>query len=86
MARLPKEAWLKSADSQEWAEAMVACQSGAPWECGEAGECKFGGCFTTDRQAACAAWRMIRKLSSDNPAVQHHLDRAVHYLRYKESE
>lgn len=85
MAR-PREHWLLSEDHERWADAIMACQSGAPWDCGAAGECQLGGhCFTTDRQAACAAWRMIARLSSDNEAVQRHLDRAVEFLRYGEA-
>lgn len=83
MTKRPKESWLTSEDSDEWAAAMVACQGGAPWECSEAGECRAGGdCFTTDRQGACVAWRMIQRLESDNAVVQRHLDRAVRFLRY----
>ena len=83
MSDRPVEAWLASKDHEKWGKAMAACQSGAPWECGGEGRCASGGdCFTTDRQGACAAWQMIRRLKSDNVAVQRHLDRAVHFLRY----
>ncbi|MFP5076595.1 hypothetical protein ACLE20_04750 [Rhizobium sp. YIM 134829] len=83
MSKRPVEAWLKSEDAEQWADAVMACQSGAPWECAEAGSCYHeGSCFTTDRQAACAAWRMIQRLSSENREVQRHLDRAVAFLRY----
>lgn len=79
----PKEAWLKSDDAEEWAAAMVACQSGAPWECGEAGRCAHSGsCFTTERQAASVAWQMIDRLQTDNEAVEAQLKRAVAFLRH----
>jgi hypothetical protein len=77
-----KEAWLSSENSDEWAAAMMVCQSGAPWECSEAGECRAGDCFTTDRQGACVAWQMIQRLKSENVVVQRHLDSAVQFLRY----
>lgn len=82
MSGRPVEAWLSSPDHEKWGKAMVACQSGAPWECGAAGACAHGDCFTTDRQGACQAWQMIQRLSSDNAVVQRHLDRAVQFLRY----
>ena len=83
MSARPVEAWLTSKDHEQWAAAMAACQSGAPWRCAEAEECANGGdCFTTDRQGACVAWRMIQRLQSDNIVVQRHLDRAVHFIRY----
>lgn len=79
----PRESWLISDDHEEWAAAMVACQSGAPWECGEAERCAHGGdCFTSDREGAYAAWRMIQNLHSENEVTQRHLDRAVRFLRY----
>lgn len=82
-AERPKKAWLKSENAEEWGSAMSVCQSAAPWECAEAGECMAGGsCFTTDRQGACVAWQMIDRLQSDNEVVQRHLDRAVAFLRY----
>lgn len=80
---IPKQAWLTSNNHEEFASAMMACQSGAPWECSERGECRNGGdCFTTERQGASAAWQMIQRLSSENIVVQRHLDRAVQFLRY----
>ncbi len=83
MSKRPTEDWLASPDPEKWAKAVTICQSGAPWECGEAGRCTHeGSCFTTDRQGACAAWQMIQRLQSDNSVVQRHLDRAVHFLRY----
>lgn len=86
MKRL-KEAWLASKGHEEWGAAMAACQSGAPWECGEDGKCAHGGdCFTTDRQGACVAWRMIQRLGSENAVVQRHLDRAVAFLRYGKTD
>lgn len=79
----PVESWLSSDDPSKWADAMMACQSGAPWECAHAGSCYHeGSCFTTDRQASCTAWRMIQRLGSENREVQRHLDRAVAFLRY----
>lgn len=82
-----RESWLTSKDHEQWADAIMRCQSGAPWECGEAAKCLGGGeCFTTDRQAACSAWRMIQRLQSDNAVVQRHLDRAVAFLRYGKVE
>lgn len=83
MSERPTESWLASGDHKKWAAAVMACQSGAPWECGGEGACaRRGDCFTTDRQGACAAWRMIHHLKSENAVVQRHLDRAVHFLRY----
>ena len=82
-----KQSWLKSENPEEWAEAMCACQNGAPWECAESGECMQGGdCFTTDRQGASAAWKMIGRLQSENEVVQRHLDRAVAFLRYGKTD
>lgn len=83
-----REGWLASDDHEKWADAMMQCQSGTPWECGAAGECLAagGGCFTTERQAAAAAWQMIQRLQSNNPAVQLQLDRAVRFLRYNRKE
>jgi hypothetical protein len=82
-----KESWLGSDSSEEWASAMVACQSGAPWECAETKCCQRGGdCFTTDRQGASVAWQMIRRLQSENEVVQRHLNRAVDFLRYGKTE
>lgn len=79
----PVESWLASKDHDKWATAIMHCQGGAPWECGGAGACRRGGdCFTTDRQGACVAWRMIQGLKSENAVVQRHLDRAVQYLRF----
>lgn len=83
MSDRPVEAWLSSKDHEKWGKAMVACQSGAPWECGAMGACSHGGdCFTTDRQGACVAWRMIQNLKTENVVVKRHLDRAVQFLRY----
>ena len=83
MSERAKQDWLGSPDHEKWAAAMMACQSGAPWECAEAEQCREGGsCFTTDRQGACAAWRMIQGLKTDNEVVRAHLDRAVKFLRY----
>lgn len=83
----PKQAWLSSENHEEFADAIMACQSGAPWECAEAGQCAAGGdCFTTERQGACAAWQMIKRLKTDNAVVQRHLDRAVEFLRYGRAE
>lgn len=83
----PREAWLKSDDHEKFADAVLACQSGAPWECFETGQCAAGGdCFTTDRQGACAAWKMISRLHSDNAVVQRHLDSAVAFLRYGKTD
>ena len=79
MARASQK-WLKSDDPEQWAEAMMLCQSGAPWECSERGKCERG-CFTSDRKAASVAWRMIQRLSSDDDMVQRKLDAAVSYLR-----
>jgi hypothetical protein len=79
----PREDWLASKDHEKWAKAIMHCQSGAPWECGGEGACRQGGeCFTTDRQGACIAWRMVQNLKSDNAVAQRHLDRAVQFLRY----
>ena len=86
----PVQAWLSSEDPEKWASAMVACQSHAPWECGEHGEClqagRGGSCFTTERQAASTAWQMIARLDSDNEAVKAQLDRAVAFLRYGKTD
>ncbi len=83
----PTEDWLCSEDSQKWAEAMVACKGGAPWECGEAGMCIHGGdCFTTERHGATVAWQMIKRLKSENSVVQRYLDRAVEFLRYGKTD
>jgi hypothetical protein len=82
MARA-RQSWLLSDDPEKFGDAVIACQSAAPWECFEDGKCFRGGdCFTTDRHAASVAWQMIRRLHSDNAVVQRHLDRAVHFLRY----
>lgn len=76
------EAWLSSDNHEQFADAVVTCQSGAPWECYEAGRCARGGnCFTTDRQGAAVASRMIQQLTSENAVVRRHLDRAVAFLR-----
>lgn len=81
--RKPRESWLSSDDPEKFSDAMVLCRSGAPWKCFEHGKCSEGGqCFTTDREGAAVAWRMIQRLHSDNDVVQGHLDRAVAYLRY----
>lgn len=81
------EAGLRSEDHKQWADAIMRCQSNAPWECGKVGECLSGGdCFTTDRQGACAAWRMIQNLKTDNAVVQRHLNRAVKFLRYGKAD
>lgn len=62
---------------------MMVCQSAAPWECVETGECAHAGsCFTTQRQAASVAWQMIDKLHSENEQVEVQLKRAVAFLRY----
>lgn len=76
----PTEAWLSSEDHDKFADAMMICQSGAPWECAEAGMCQRLNCFTTEGQAKAAARRMIARLSSDNQAVQQQLDAAFAFL------
>lgn len=79
----PRQSWLASEDSEKFASAVMLCQSLAPWNCWDRGSCINGGdCFTTDREAAATAWRMIARLHSDNAVVQAHLDRAVAFLRY----
>lgn len=87
MVKRPVEGWLCSKDHEEWAAAMMACQSGAPWQCAEGKSCYHGGsCFTSERQGACVAWQMIQRLESDNEVVQRHLDKAVAFLRYGKTE